>query len=160
MPRDGSGGRAAIGYRGGVGQKRAPDPPPAALEPASPNALDAAQRLFVAGFVVDDKQAQLHKRLLAGGRRSEALATLPRWLAVAAAPLEGADRSPAGLRARLGDLAGIRIAEDGAGRTTIARALELGRDAASLFIADSGAAALITTPGAPPLLCSRLAARR
>jgi len=143
-----------------VGHKRDPGPPPAAPEPVAPRALDAALRLFVASFVVDDKRAQLHKRLLATGRRADALAALPRWLSVAAAPLEGADRSPAGLRARLGDLTGIRIAEDGAGRTTIARALELGRATASLFIADSGAAALITAPGAPPLLCSRLAARR
>lgn len=149
-----------IGYRAGVGSKRDPGPPPAAPEPVEPRALDAALRLFVAGFVVPDKQAQLHKRLLAGARRGEALSALPRWLAVAAAPLEGADRSPAGLRARLGDLGGIRLAEAGAGRTTIVRALELGRGAASLFIADSGAAALITAPDAPPLLCSRLAARR
>jgi hypothetical protein len=143
-----------------VGQKRDPGPPPAAPEPVEPRALDAALRLFVANFVVDDKQAQVHKRLLTAARRGETLATLPRWLAVAAAPLEGADRSPTGLRARLGDLTGIRIAEDGAGRTTIVRALELGRGAAALFIADSGAAALITAPGAPPLLCSRLALRR
>lgn len=64
----------------------------------------------------------------------------------AAAPLEGVDRSPAGLRIRLGDLSWIRVAEGGAGSTTVARALELGRGAASLFIADSGTAALITDP--------------
>jgi hypothetical protein len=64
----------------------------------------------------------------------------------AAAPLEGVDRSPAGLRIRLGDLSWIRVAEGGAGSTTVARALELGRGAASLFIADSGTVALITDP--------------
>ena len=151
---------AAIGYRAGVPPKRPPGPPPPAPDPVEPRAVDAALRLFVASFVVEEKQAQLHKRLLAGERRAEALASLPRWLAVAASPLEGTDRSPAGLRARLGDLTGIRIAEDGAGRTTIARALELGRGVASLFIADSGAAALITGQDIPALLCSRLAARR
>jgi hypothetical protein len=142
-----------------VAPKREPGPPPSP-EPVEPRALDAALRLFVAGFIVEDKQAQLHKRLLASARRGETLAALPRWLAVAAAPLEGADLSPVGLRARLGDLVGIRVAEDGVGRTTVARALELGRGVASLFIADSGTAALITARGAPPLLCSRLAARR
>jgi hypothetical protein len=131
-------------------------PPPPAPQPVDRHALDAALRLFVSAFVVDDKRAQLHKRLLASERRLETLASLPRWLAGGAAPLEGADRSPAGLRARLGDLTGIRLAEEGASRTTIAHALELGRAAPSMFIADSGQVAMITAPGAPPLLCSRL----
>jgi hypothetical protein len=140
-----------------VGTRRGAKPPPAAAPaPVDPRALDAALRLFVSTFVVDDKRAQLHKRLLASERRRETLAALPRWLAMAPAPLEGADRSPAGLRARLGDLAGIRLAEAGAGRTTIAHALELGRGAASLFVADNGNLALITAVEGPPLLCSRL----
>jgi hypothetical protein len=153
--------RIAIGYRRRVGTKRdAKPPPPAAPQPVAHAALDAALRLFVSTFVVDDKRAQIHKRLLASERRLETLATLPRWIAVGAAPLAGADRSPAGLRARLGDLTGIRLAEAAAGRTTIAHALELGRGTPSLFIADSGSVALITATGEPPLLCSRLGARR
>jgi len=149
-----------IGYRRRVGTKRdAKPPPPPAPAPVAPTALDAALRLFVSIFVVPDKRAQIHKRLLTSERRLETLETLPRWLAVGAAPLAGADRSPAGLRARLGELTGIRLAEAGAGRTTIAHALELGRGDASLFIADSGSAALITAAGEPPLLCSRLGAR-
>lgn len=143
-----------------MGTRRDAKPPPSpAPQPVEPRALDAALRLFVAAFVVDDKRAQIHKRLLASERREETLSTLPRWIAVAASPLEGADRSPAGLRARLGDLTGIRLAEGGASRTTIAHALELGRGAPSLFIADNGHVALITAAGQPPLLCSRLGAR-
>jgi hypothetical protein len=142
-----------------VGTRRdAKPPPPAAPQPVDHRALDAALRLFVSIFVEDDKRAQIHKRLLASERRLETLASLPRWIAAAAAPLEGADRSPAGLRARLGDLTGIRLAGAGAGRTTIAHALELGRGTASLFIADTGSVAMITAADAPPLLCSRLGA--
>jgi hypothetical protein len=143
-----------------MGTRRdAKPPPPPAPHPVEPPARDPAQRQFVAAFVVDDKRSQIHKRLLASERREETLASLPRWLAVAAAPLEGADRSPAGLRARLGDLTGIRLAEGGASRTTIAHALELGRGTPSLFIADNGHVALITAAGQPPLLCSRLGGR-
>jgi hypothetical protein len=139
-----------------MGTRRDARPPPAAApQVVDPRALDAALRLFASTFVVDDKRAQIHKRLLASERRAETLASLPRWLAVPALPLAGADQSPSGLRARLGDLPGIRIAEDGASRTTIAHALEFGRRAASLFIADSGSVAMITSAEAPPLLCSR-----
>src|SRR5215212_500608 len=102
-----------------VGTKRDAKPPtPATLQPVDGRVLDAALRLFVSTFVVEDKRSQVHKRLLASERRLETLGSLPRWIARPAAPLEGADRSPAGLRARLGDLAGIRLAEDGASRTT------------------------------------------
>ncbi len=142
-----------------MGTKRDPKPPPPALQPIDHRALDAALRLFVSTFVADDKRSQIHKRLLASERRGETLASLPRWIAAATAPLEGADRSPAGLRARLGDLTGIRLAEDGASRTTIAHALELGRGAPSVFIADNGNVAMISVAGGPPLLCSRLGAR-
>jgi hypothetical protein len=139
-----------------VSLKRDAPPPQQPPQPVDHRALDAALRLFVSIFVVDDKRTQIHKRLLTSERRGETLAQLARWIARGTAPLEGADRSPAGLRARFGELVGIRLAEGGAGRTTIARALELGRDARSLFIADSGSLALITAPGEPPLLCSRL----
>ena len=138
-----------------MGSRRDAKPPAPTLERVDPRALDAALRLFVSTFVVADKRAQLHKRLLASARRLETLAALPRWLAGGAAPLAGADRSPAGLRARLGDLTGIRLTEERAGRTTIAHALELGRGTPSLFIADSGSLALITAADQPPLLCSR-----
>lgn len=110
----------------------------------------------MSSFVVDDKRAQIHRRLLASERRLETLASLPRWIAGGTAALEGADRSPAGLRARLGDIPGIRVTEDGASRTTIARALELDRGTSSLFIADSGHVAMITVVDGPPVLCSRL----
>jgi len=139
-----------------MGTRRdAKPPPPAAPQAVDPRALDAALRLFVSTFVVDDKRSQIHKRLLASERRGETLASLPRWLTTLALPLEGADRSPSGLRARFGDLPGIRLSEDSASRTTIAHALELGRRASSLFIADSGSVAMITAADAPPLLCSR-----
>jgi hypothetical protein len=147
---------ARIDYGSGMGTKRDAKLPPPARQPVDRHALDAALRLFVSTFVVGDKRSQIHKRLLASERRLETLASLPRWIAVGTAPLEGADRSPAGLRARLGDLTGIRLAEDGASRTTIAHALELGRGASSVFIADSGNLAMITVAGEPPILCSRL----
>ena len=57
---------------------------------------------------------------------------------------------------RLGDITGIRLTEDGASRTTIARALELDRGTSSVFIADSGHVAMITVVDGPPILCSRL----
>ena len=139
-----------------MGTKRdAKPPPPAAQQPVDPHALDAALRRFVTTFVVDDKRSQIHKRLLTSERRRETLVSLPRWIAVGRAPLEGADRSPAGLRARLGDIAGVRLTEDGASRTTIVRALELDRGTAAVFIADSGHIAMITVVDGPPILCSQ-----
>lgn len=137
-----------------MGRKREVSESPPRVEPVDLRALDAALRLFASTFVVDDKRTQIHKRLLASERRVETLETLPRWIRTRTAPLEGADQSPAGLRARFGELVGIVVDEDGARRTTIAHALERGRARASLFIADSGNVALIT--GAAPVLCSRL----
>jgi hypothetical protein len=150
-------GLVNLAYCLGVGTKRdAKPPPPAAPQPCDHHALNAALRGFVSTFVVDDKRAQIHKRLLASERRLETLASLPRWIAVGTAPLEGADRSPAGLRTRLGDITGIRLTDDGASRTTIAHALELDRGTSSLFIADNGHVAMITAVDGPPILCSRL----
>jgi hypothetical protein len=146
-------------YHLGVGTKRDAKPSrPSAPQLLDHHALNAALRLFVSIFVVDDKRSQIHKRLLASERRLETLASLPRWLASGTAPLEGADRSPAGLRARFGDIMGVRLTEDGASRTTIARALELDRGTSSVFIADSGHVAMITVVDGPPILCSRLGA--
>jgi hypothetical protein len=147
-----------LAYCLGVGTKRdaKPPPPPAAPQLLDHHALNAALRLFVSTFVVDDKRSQIHKRLLASERRLETLASLPRWIAGGTAPLEGADRSPAVLRARLGDITGVRLTEDGASRTTIARALELDRGKSSVFIADNGHVAMITVVDGPPILCSRL----
>ena len=118
--------------------------------------LEAALRLFVDRFVVEDKRAQLHKRLLAAERRGETLEVLPRWIAGAMAPLEGRDRSPAGLHSRFGELSGVHLDEAGARRTTIAGALELGRGRCSLFVGDTGRIALITAADGPPLLCAGL----
>jgi hypothetical protein len=137
-----------------VGKKREVKEPPPTVQAVDPRGLDAALRLFTTTFVVDDKRTQVHKRLLTSERRVETLTTLPRWIRTRQAPLEGADQSPAGLRVRFGELVGIVLDEDGARRTTIAHALELGRDRALLFIADSGNVAMIT--GTPPILCSRL----
>jgi len=119
-------------------------------------ALTAAIDLFAKTFVVDDKRSQIAKRLATAERRSETLTTLSRWIRTRTAPLEGADQSPAGIRTRFGDLSGVLVAEDGAQRTTIANAIELGKQRASLFIADSGNLALITSVDAAPLLCSKL----
>jgi hypothetical protein len=146
--------------RFGVGTKRDAQPSAPAPQPVDPHALDAALRLFVSTFIVDDKRSQIHKRLLASERRAETLASLPRWIAGGTLPLEGADRSPSGLRARFGDLTGIRLTEEGSSRTTIAHALELGRKTSAVFIADNGNLAMITMMGEPPVLCSRLGARR
>ena len=118
--------------------------------------FDAALRLFVATFVVRDKRTQIHGRLFAAERRVETLETLPRWIATRTAALEGADRSPAGLRARFGELVGVWIDETGASRTTIAAALDQGRNRPSLFIADNGGVAMITVAAGPPILCSRV----
>jgi hypothetical protein len=139
-----------------VASKRDATPPaPVERRPIDHHGLGAALRLFVTGFVVEDKRAQIHQRLLAAARRLETLGTLPRWIAVRTAPLEGADRSPAGLRARFGDLLGVHLDTGGACRTTIAGALELGRKRASLFVADTGRLALITAEDGAALLCSR-----
>jgi hypothetical protein len=139
-----------------VGKKRDVREPPPTVSSVDPRGLDAALRLFTATFVVDDKRTQIHKRLLTAERRLETLTTLPRWIRTRAAPLEGADQSPTGLRARFGELVGIVVDEDGARRTTISHALELGRARTSLFIADNGSVAMITAADAPPILCSRL----
>jgi hypothetical protein len=50
----------------------------------------------------------------------------------------------------------VPLDETAARRTTIAGALELGRDRGSLFVSDSGWIALITVTGGAPILCSRL----
>jgi hypothetical protein len=139
-----------------VGQKRGVQEPAAKIEAVDQRGLDAALRLFATTFVVEDKRTQIHKRLLTAERRVETLGTLPRWIRTRTAPLEGAEQSPAGLRARFGELVGIVVDEGGARRTTIANALVLGRDHAALFIADSGALALIMASGTAPLLCSRI----
>lgn len=118
-------------------------------------ALDAALGRLDA-FIVEDKRKQIHQRLLAAERRAETLATLPRWLSCRTAPLEGTDKSPAGLEARFGNLVGVRIAADGATRTTIGDALVRGRSVASVFIADNGHVALLTHADATaPTLCSK-----
>jgi hypothetical protein len=127
-------------------------PEPAPREPVAQPALAAALRLFVAAFVVEDKRGQIAARLLTRERRLETLGTLPRWLGGRTADLVGADRSPAGLQARFGELTGIHLDERGGARTTIAGALAAGRDAAGLFIADSGRLALVLGVGVPPRL--------
>ena len=116
-------------------------------------ALDAALRLFVASFVVDDKRKQIHQRLLTAERRAETLETLPRWLAGRQAPLEGADKSPAGLRKRFGEIVGVRIVAGGATRVTVEKALQ--REV-GVFIADNGNLAVVTPAVGAPILCSRL----
>src|SRR5213078_2881696 len=59
-------GLVNLAYCLGVGTKRdAKPPPPAAQQPLDYHALNAALRLFVSTFVVDDKRSQIHKRLLA-----------------------------------------------------------------------------------------------
>ena len=122
--------------------------------PVDHRALDAALALFVRAFVVDDKRKQMHDRLLTKERRQETLEALPRWLSARTEPLAGKDKSPAGLRARLGELVGVQLDATGARRVTIARALELGRGQASLFIGDNGRVALVTLVEGAPLLCA------
>ncbi|MBL0214109.1 MAG: hypothetical protein IPQ07_09500 [Myxococcales bacterium] len=138
-----------------MGTKRSTPGESPQVTPVDRHGLDAALRLFVGGFVVADKRTQIHTRLLAAERRLETLETLPRWIAVRTAPLEGADRSPAGLRTRFGELLGVRLDHLGATRTTIAHALDLGRTTPSLWVGDTGGIAMITSAGAP-LLCSRI----
>jgi hypothetical protein len=137
-----------------VGNKRETKLAPAESVPVDRHALGAALTLFVTRFVVEDKRDQLHKRLLTRDRRGETLVAVARWIHGTKAPLEGADRSPAGLRTRFGELVGIYLDEDAAKRTTIDGALELGRARASVFIGDTGRIALITSTDGPPLLCS------
>jgi hypothetical protein len=117
--------------------------------------LDSALRLFADTFVVDDKRKQIHDRLFTADRRIETLETLPRWIKTRTAPLEGKDKSPAGLQARFGEVIGIFVDDSGATRVTIVEALERGRGRATLFIADNGNLALISTAEAA-LLCSKL----
>jgi len=137
-------------------RKSDPKPPPIPSQPVERRGLDSALLLFVDRFVVEAKRRQIHHRLLTAERRAETLGSLPRWLAGATAPLEGRDRSPQGLRARLGEVIGVHLDDAGARRTTIAGALELGRGRASLFVADTGRIALITVAGGAPILCSWL----
>jgi hypothetical protein len=125
-------------------------------QPVARQGLASALQLFVDRFVVEDKRRQLHQRLLAAERRGETLIALPRWLAGTPAPLAGRDQSPAGLRARFGELAGVHLDDAGARRTTIAGALEHGRGRASLFVGDTGWVALVSRADGPALLCSRL----
>lgn len=138
---------------------RKPDPkapPSISSQPVERRGLDSALRLFVDRFVVDDKRGQIHKRLLTAERRAETLASLPRWLAATTAPLAGRDQSPAGLRARFGELTGVHLDDAGARRTTIADALELARGRGSLFVGDTGWIALVTVADGPAILCSRM----
>ncbi|MEO8845499.1 MAG: hypothetical protein ABI591_25145 [Kofleriaceae bacterium] len=125
--------------------------------PIDRRGLEAALELFVNTFVVADKRTQLRTRLLAAERRDETLATLPRWLA-RSVPLEGADRSPDGATARFGEVLGVHLDASGASgahRTTIANALGLGRAKASLFVADNGNLAVVTSADGTAVLCSR-----
>ncbi len=125
-------------------------------EPIDRHGLSAALTLFVTRFVVKDKRDQIHKRLFTAERRGETLGTLPRWITGLKSELAGADRSPAGLQARLGEVTGVYLDGDGARRTTIVGALELGRGRAGVFIGDTGRVAMILVADAAPLLCSAL----
>lgn len=122
--------------------------------PIDHKALDAALQLFTKAFVTDDKRKQMHDRLLAKDRRGETLEALPRWLRARTEALAGTDKSPAGIAARFGALAGVYLDATGARRVTIGRALELGRTGAALWIGDNGRIALITVAGGAPLLVS------
>lgn len=137
-----------------MGTKRETKPRPPTVTPVDRHGLRAALTLFVTRFVIEDKRDQMHKRLLTAERRDETLVALVRWIEGSNAVLEGADRSPAGLHARFGEVIGVYLDEAGARRTTIGGALELGRGRASLFIGDTGRIALITSPDSPPVLCS------
>ncbi|HEU0036572.1 MAG TPA: hypothetical protein VFQ53_38430 [Kofleriaceae bacterium] len=120
-----------------------------------PAALASALKLFTAGFVVADKRDQIVKRLATRERRDETLGTLARWITGITAPLAGADQSPAGLRARFGELVGIYLDDAGAQRMSIADALVAGRGKRSLFVSDNGRLAMLTSDAAPTLLCQR-----
>jgi hypothetical protein len=122
--------------------------------PVDRHGLRAALTLFVTRFVIEDKRDQMHQRLLAAERRGETLVAVVRWIQGTRTQLEGADRSPAGLQARFGEVTGVYLDEDGARRTTIAVALDLGRARPSLFIGDTGRIAMITNVDGPPVLCS------
>ena len=123
------------------------------MPPIDHRALQAALELFVKTFVIADKRSQVRIRLLTADRRDETLTSLPRWL-VRSVPLEGADRSPTGAMKRFGEVMGIHLRAT-AQRTTIADALQLGRTAATLFIADNGNFAVVTAADGTALLCSR-----
>ncbi len=124
------------------------------MVPVDRHGLSAALTLFVTRFVIKDKRDQIHKRLLAAERRGETLDTLVRWIQGTKAELAGADQSPVGLQARLGEVTGVYLDENGARRTTIVGALDLGRARASVFIGDTGRIALIMVADGPPVLCS------
>lgn len=136
-----------------MGKKRETKPVAPVSAPVDLHGLRAALTLFVTRFVIEDKRDQMHQRLLAKERRAETLVAVARWVHGNTSVLEGADRSPAGLRSRFGDVSGVYLDEDGARRTTIDGALELGRARASLFIGDTGRIAMLTTIEGPPVLC-------
>lgn len=124
------------------------------MEPVDRHGLSAALTLFVTRFVIKDKRDQIHKRLLAAERRGETLGTLVRWVQGTRAELAGADRSPAGLQARLGEVTGVYLDETGARRTTIVGALDHGRARTAVFIGDTGRIALLMVADGAPILCS------
>ncbi|MDQ3369660.1 MAG: hypothetical protein M3680_29880, partial [Myxococcota bacterium] len=74
-----------------MGTKRVTKPPPPPVQPVDRHGLTAALQLFVTRFVISDKQAQLHKRLLTAERRGETLGAVVRWIAGPRAALAGAD---------------------------------------------------------------------
>jgi hypothetical protein len=123
-------------------------------KPIDHKALDAALTLFTNAFVIGDKRKQMHDRLLTKDRRGETLEALPRWIAGRTEELAGKDKSPAGIAARFGALAGVHVDANKARRVTIERALELGRAEATLWIGDNGRIALVTVVGGAPLLIS------
>ena len=137
-----------------MGKKREATPVAQVSVPVDRHGLNAALTLFVTRFVIEDKRVQMHQRLFTNERRTETLVAVVRWVQGTKAPLEGADRSPAGLQARFGEVTGVYLDDDGARRTTLSGALDLGRAAASLFIGDTGRIAMITSVDGPPILCS------
>ena len=137
-----------------MGKKREAKPVAPVSVPVDRHGLNAALTLFVTRFVIEDKRDQMHQRLLTNERRKETLAAVVRWIQGTKAPLEGADRSPAGLHTRFGEVTGVHLDEHGARRTTLGGALDLGRAAASLFIGDTGRIAMMTSVDGPPILCS------
>lgn len=143
-----------------MGTKRETRTATPVAQPVDRHGLSAALRLFVTQFVVTDKRDQIHKRLLAAERRDETLGTLPRWISGITSELTGTDRSPAGLQARLGEVIGVYLDEDGARRITIVGALDLGRGRAGVFIGDTGRVALILVADGAPILCSSLQSGR